>query len=74
MPETSPRLWLRAESTLPVLDNEPPHFDNPLLAAPRCYITPHVAWSSAEARERLLGIAIENIKAYLGGKPINIVR
>lgn len=57
-----------------VLDNEPSHFDNPLLAAPRCYITPHIAWSSVEARERLLGIAIENIKAYLGGKPINIVR
>ena len=56
-----------------VLDNEPPHFDNPLLAAPRCYITPHIAWSSAEARERLLGIAVENIKAYLGGNPINIV-
>lgn len=58
---------------LDVLDNEPPHFDNPLLAAPRCYITPHVAWSSVEARERLIGIAAENIKAYLEGKPINIV-
>jgi len=59
---------------LDVIDNEPPHLDNPLLAAPRCFITPHIAWSSVEARERLIGIAAENIKAYLDGNPINIVR
>lgn len=57
-----------------VLDNEPPHFDNPLLAAPRCYVTPHIAWSSVEARERLLRITVENIKAYLRGKPVNVVK
>ncbi len=56
-----------------VLDNEPPRPGNPLLAAPRCYITPHIAWESVEARERLLDIAAENVKAFIDGNPINVV-
>ena len=58
---------------LDVLSQEPPTADNPLLAARNCYITPHIAWASAEARGRLLQIMTENIKAYQSGKPINVV-
>ena len=58
---------------LDVLSQEPPHKDNPLLTAKDCYITPHIAWASTAARERLMQIMLENIKAYQAGKPINSV-
>ena len=58
---------------LDVLSQEPPHADNPLLTAKNCYITPHIAWASTAARERLMQIMLENIKAYQAGKPINSV-
>lgn len=58
---------------LDVLTQEPPRADNPLLTAKNCYITPHIAWASTAARERLMQIMLENVKAYLGGKPINNV-
>lgn len=58
---------------LDVLSQEPPRADNPLLTARNCYITPHIAWASTAARERLMRIMLENIKAYLGGKPANNV-
>ena len=57
-----------------VLDIEPPTAENPLLQAPRCFITPHVAWSSVEARERLAQIATNNISAFLAHSPVNIVK
>ncbi len=56
-----------------VLDVEPPPAANPLLGAPNCYITPHIAWATRSARQRLLGIAIDNVRAFLAGKPINVV-
>ncbi len=56
-----------------VLSSEPPAADNPLLSAPRCIITPHTAWASHEARSRLLDIAVENINAFLDGRPQNVV-
>lgn len=56
-----------------VLTEEPPKADNPLLSQPNAYITPHIAWASTEARTRLLQVAIANVKAFLNGKPQNIV-
>ena len=56
-----------------VVSTEPPKADNPLLSAPYCYLTPHIAWATKEARTRLLTICIENIKAFLEGEPINQV-
>jgi len=58
---------------LDVLSTEPPHADNPLLTAKNCYITPHIAWATLAARQRLMGIMLENIMAYQSGKPVNNV-
>lgn len=56
-----------------VLSTEPPKEDNPLLTAPNCLITPHVAWAAYETRLRLLGILENNIKGFLDGNLINVV-
>lgn len=56
-----------------VLSTEPPAAGNPLLSAPRCYTTPHLGWATKEARERLLDIAVGNIRAFIGGTPRNNV-
>jgi glycerate dehydrogenase len=60
-------------AALDVLSIEPPPADHPLLRAPRCVITPHIAWATRAARERLLGIAVENLRAFLDGRPRNVV-
>jgi len=56
-----------------VLTEEPPSIDNPLLKQPNAYITPHIAWASKEARIRLLQIATDNVRAFVNGKPQNVV-
>ena len=56
-----------------VLLQEPMAKDNPLLGAKNCIITPHIAWAPYETRKRLQGIAEENLKAWLNGKPVNVV-
>ena len=56
-----------------VLSVEPPTPDNPLLSAPNTLITPHIAWQSTEARQRLMDIAVANVKAFLSGQPQNRV-
>jgi glycerate dehydrogenase len=56
-----------------VLSSEPPAADNPLLGAPNSFITPHIAWATREARERLYAIAVANIRAFLDGTPKNLV-
>lgn len=56
-----------------VLSTEPPAQENPLLSAPRCFITPHIAWATREARQRLIATTINNLVAFLKGQPINVV-
>lgn len=58
---------------LDVVSVEPIRPDNPLLSAKNCIITPHIAWSSLESRQRLMGTAVENLKAFLKGQPVNVV-
>ena len=56
-----------------VLALEPPAKDNPLFGLKNCIITPHIAWQTLEARTRLLDILVNNVKAFIAGKPINRV-
>ena len=56
-----------------VMCQEPPQADNPLFSAPNAYITPHIAWATFEARTRLMQIAVDNVKAFIKGNPINVV-
>lgn len=62
-----------AGAGLDVLSIEPASQNNPLATAKNCYITPHIAWATHEARTRCLLIAINNLKAFINGKPINVV-
>lgn len=56
-----------------VVSQEPMQRDNPLLTAPNCIITPHMAWAPIESRQRLLDCVVENIRGYLAGDPQNVV-
>ena len=56
-----------------VLTEEPPRADNPLLQCENAYFTPHIAWATKEARSRLIDVAINNVKAFVEGKPVNVV-
>lgn len=58
---------------LDVLTSEPPAADHPLIHLPNCFITPHIAWATAEARARLLDRVVKNIKAWVAGSPVNVV-
>ena len=64
---------LIAGAGLDVLSMEPPHESNPLIHADNCTITPHIAWATRAARERLLQCVLENLKAFLNHQPINVV-
>ena len=56
-----------------VLSVEPPPADNPLLHAKNCIITPHIGWATLAARRRLMRVAVENVQAFLAGRPTNVV-
>lgn len=62
-----------AGAAVDVLSCEPPKADNPLLSCKNCIITPHIAWAGYETRIRLLDVVYSNLKAFLDGKPINVV-
>lgn len=62
-----------AGAGLDVLSLEPPPADHPLLSARHCVITPHVAWATRAARERLIACSAANVAAYLAGRPQNVV-
>ena len=62
-----------AGAAVDVLSEEPPSKDNPLLNAKNILITPHIAWGTRAARQRLMEIAIKNLKQFLRGQPINVV-
>ena len=56
-----------------VLSEEPPRDDSPLLQCENAFITPHIAWATKEARVRLTDIAINNVKAFVNGQPVNVI-
>ncbi len=58
---------------LDVVSVEPIKADNPLYGAPNCIITPHIAWAPKESRQRLMDIAVDNLRAWLSGNPCNVV-
>ncbi len=62
-----------AGAGLDVVYTEPIKADNPLLDAPNCILTPHMSWGAKEARQRIMDITVDNVKAYMKGDPINVV-
>ncbi len=56
-----------------VVSSEPIATDNPLLSAPNCIITPHMAWAPIETRQRILDCTVASIEGFLAGKPVNTV-
>ena len=58
---------------LDVVYTEPIKAENPLLGAKNCIITPHMSWGAKEARQRIMNITVDNVKAYLDGAPVNVV-
>lgn len=62
-----------AGAGIDVLSKEPPSPDCPLLTAKNCFITPHIAWATRDARERLMRIAVDNLKSFLRNERVNVV-
>ena len=60
-------------AALDVVSSEPIRGDNPLLSAKNCVITPHISWASLESRRRIMECTVSNVKAYLEGRPVNVV-
>jgi len=56
-----------------VVSSEPIKDDNPLLNAKNCFISPHISWAAKESRQRLMNIAVDNLRAYLEGNPVHVV-
>jgi glycerate dehydrogenase len=66
-------LGVLAGAALDVLSNEPPVLDSPLLGAKNCVLTPHLAWTSLPARQRLLATTVNNVRSILAGNPVHVV-
>jgi glycerate dehydrogenase len=62
-----------AGAAVDVLSSEPPSLDNPLLHTKNCIVTPHIAWATKEARTRLIETVVANLRAFLDGRPVNVV-
>ncbi|MGG2199162.1 MULTISPECIES: D-2-hydroxyacid dehydrogenase [Paenibacillus] len=62
-----------AGAALDVLAVEPPPAEHPLLTAPNCIITPHIAWATQEARARLMATAVDNVRSFMNGVTVNAV-
>ncbi len=62
-----------AGAGLDVLESEPPPLDHPLTNLDKCFVTPHVAWATRAARERLMQVLVTNVQSLLAGKPDNVV-
>ena len=62
-----------AFAALDVVSTEPIKEDNPLLKCSNCILTPHIAWAPKESRQRLMDIAVDNLKQFLSGNPVNVV-
>ena len=58
---------------LDVVSSEPIRGDNPLLKAKNCFITPHISWAPKESRQRLMDIAVENLRQFMNGTTVNVV-
>jgi glycerate dehydrogenase len=56
-----------------VVSSEPINAENPLLKAKNCFITPHISWASKDSRQRLMDVAVDNLRTFLDGKPVNVV-
>ena len=62
-----------AAAGLDVVYTEPIKAENPLLQAKNCIITPHMSWGAKEARQRIMNITVDNVKAFIDGAPVNVV-
>ena len=60
-------------AAMDVVSEEPIRAENPLLSAPNCIITPHMAWAPMETRQRILDITVQNISGFITGDPVNVV-
>lgn len=68
------RDWRISGAALDVVSREPMREDNPLIGAPNCIITPHIAWAPKQTRARLMQLVADNLSAFLRGEPINVVK
>ena len=62
-----------SSAAVDVLCQEPPAADNPLLSLDNCYFTPHIGWTSPEARQRLMDVVVNNVRTFMEGHPDNVV-